>query len=111
MQDNHTMTKHKDYTIQPACMNCTKVFQWYDHDDPNQYYCNKDNNRPACSSTIIDPTPDAPPEAWENDEHPHWEMIRQRSEQWQKWSEEYKVQPCGTCPEYQKDTDNIWIWK
>jgi hypothetical protein len=46
-----------NYREQNGCYNCNYLFIKLEYDEPVMYYCNIDNNRPLCLSSMMDEVP------------------------------------------------------
>ena len=87
----------ESYRIVKTCANCLKCFRWSDYDDPYDYYCNRNNDRPPCGSTAMGEEF----RGWDPEKNDYVLRYKDwKSDEWTIWSEKNRVSVFGCCDEH-----------
>lgn len=85
----------ENYRINDSCLNCRFAFIWCEYDEGIQPYCNKNNDRPLCGSTLCK----------ENFDFKMKGEFEKQIDAWDKWEKTHKVDYCGICDLWEKEKE------
>lgn len=94
------MGKNKQkYLIQSGCYNCKFCFVFDDYKTKREYYCNCNDDRPLCGSSLLkEEFADISKILARNNEE--LTKYEQNKKAWEQWAAKNQVHMCGICINY-----------
>jgi len=80
------MKNYRDQTQVTRCANCNFCFQWSEHDEYPNLYCDFDSDRPLSGSCELNECP--------------YSFNDNDADIWDEWAKEHLVSECGICDNY-----------
>jgi len=93
-----------NYHPQNGCWNCKHEFVWEDYDSPYEFFCNIDNDRPKCGSSLIEETFNFEVEENNMISNPLMggDADYPDSVQWDIWADKHSVREAGICDKWEE---------
>jgi len=87
------------YHTQNSCRSCAYVFERFEYDEGEEYFCMREGRPAPCGSVAMGEgfytVYDGPYRANRTDEEAH-----RLSDIWDLWAEKHRVSCCGVCPNW-----------